>query len=361
MTGRTPRRLLPAATLAALCLLGQSTPNSYRSLYRTWREADPNLELDAATAPAEALASRAGKTASLAASYGSAHAAALKAAGDQHMQNLQWLNANVVQAPPDLASGPDEIRFANRESADVAASVSTFANDPDRAIQQLRTAYEREQSALDALKASIISRQQTEEKAVTATGAAEQARGRALQQYTYLTSNLSQAADAMTQESADLAAYYSKLAEAARAPSAPAAPSAPTSSSAAPRPPSITPVPLARYVGVWSYRPGPGAQYFGAEPERVEFTVREANGHATGSFDARFKISSSTSDPVLHFAFSGDFKPALRQSFKLTTADGVEGTVDLTPGVAFNELEVTFSTDAKPGKVTQGDMILLKQ
>lgn len=361
VTGQAIRRWLPALALAALCVLGQSAPNSYRNLYRTWRDADPNLEADAATAPADALASRADKAAPLASAYAAAHAAALKAAADQQMQNLEWLSANVVQPLPDLASGPDEIRFANRESNAVSGSMATFANDPDRAIQQLRQAYQREQAALESLKASIISRQQTEEKAVAAAGAVEQARGRALQTYTFLTSNLSQSADAMNQEFLALASYYSKLAEAAKAPPEPA-PAAPASASVAPRPASPTPVPLARYVGLWSYRPGPGAQYFGSEPETVDFTVHEANGHATGTFYARFKLGpGSTGDPVLRFEFSGDFKPSLKQSFQLTTAEGASGTVELTPGIAFNELEVNFTTDARPGKVSQADMILLKQ
>jgi hypothetical protein len=43
------------------------------------------------------------------------------------------------------------------------------------------------------------------------------------------------------------------------------------------------------------------------------------------------------------------------------TNDGAAGTIELNPGVAFNELEVNFATDIKPGKVHQGDMILLKQ
>ncbi len=347
--------------LAALCLPGQPTRDGYRTLYRTWREADPNLELDAADAPAGALASRAGKAAPLAAAYSTAHTATLRATAQQQEQNLQWLNANVVQAQPDLAPAPEEIRFANRESAIVASSASTFANDPDRVIQQLRQAYQREQASLDALKASIVSRQQAEEKSVTAAGAAEQARGTALQQYTFLTSTLSQAGDAMNQEASAWAAYYAKLADAAQAPLSTAAPSPPASADAAPRAPSITPVPLARYVGVWSYRPGPGAQYFGSEPEVVDFTVHESGGHATGTFYARFKLGPGAGDPVLRFEFSGDFKPTLKQSFKLTTAEGASGTMDLTPGVAFNELEVSFSTDARTGKVNQGDMILLKQ
>ncbi len=360
------RRLLPLAAVA-LCLLAQSNRESYEELYKAWRTADPNLELDAAAGQADDLAKRAATESGLASAYGSAHAAGLSSTAGQQLQNLNWLGANPVQPLPDLAPAPAEVRFVDREAVAVGASVRTFANDPDRAIQQLRQAFQREQAALDRLKTSIVDRQQAEDKAVKSVAATEQARAKAVQEYTLLSTALSQSSGAMNQEITAWANYYSKLADAARtAPpavsNAPAAPggSPAASTSAAPPAPSITPVPLARYVGVWSYMPG--MAYFGSQPEVVDFVLHEEDGHATGTFYARFKLPpGNAGDPVLRFEFSGDFKATLNQSFKLTTTDGAAGTVDINPGIAFNELEVNFTTGATPGKVRQGDMLLLKR
>lgn len=330
--------------VAALFLGAQS--QSFRDLYRAWREADPNLELDAATLPADALASRARKAASLASAYAAAHAAALKAIAGQQAPNQQWLAANHVQPLPSLAPAADEVRFINRETAGVAASISTFANDPDRAIQQLRQSFQREQEALAAIKTAVAARQQAEDKALQSATAAELAREKATQDFAMLPATLNQSADAVNQESAAWANYYSKLAAAAPAP---ATQPTPASLSAA----------ATRYAGVWTYNSG---AYFGSQPEMVEFTVREDNGHATGSFNGRFTLpAGSTGDPLLRFEFSGELKPGQKQAFKLTTNDGAAGTIVLTPGLAFNELEISFDTDIKPGKVHQGDMILLKQ
>jgi hypothetical protein len=373
---RTGGRFFPGLLAATICLLAaalylmaQSGRDAYRGQYRAWRDADPSLELDAAEATtSEALASRAAKAANLAAAYASAHAAALTRSSEQQRQNMQWLQATIVQPLPELAPAPDELRFVNREAAQVSATAAAFANDPDRAIQQLRQAYQREQAALEGLKASIADRQRAEDKAVKSVSAAEQARARAMRQYTVLSSVLTQSIDAMNRETAAWAAYYSKLADAAPNPAAappPATPASVSSIQPAPPPPvtrapTITPVPLTRYVGVWSFRTG--SPFFGSEPVIVDVVVHEDSGHAAGTFYARFKLPpDDTGDPVLRFEFSGDFKPTLKQTFTLTTNEGVAGTLDLNPGVAFNELEVNFTTGLKPGKVHQGDMILLKQ
>jgi hypothetical protein len=181
----------------------------------------------------------------------------------------------------------------------------------------------------------------------------------------------------MKQEAAAWAAYYPELIDASRVPApAVAAPSttdaqnlqsqaarAITSASAAPasvRPPSITTLPLSRYVGIWAYQAG--EKFFGPQPEFVDVAVHEENGHASGTFYARFKLPrGSTDDPVVRFEFSGDFTPDRIQSFKLMTNDGLMGSVDLQPGGPFNVLEVTFNTEIKPGKIHQGDVLLVKQ
>jgi hypothetical protein len=371
---RTGARHFLAILAGALCLVAQSTaqfgtgpsPDGYRAAYKAWRETDPGLERDAGTA-GEALTPRTAKVAAAADAYAVSHGSFLRGLVEREAQNLKWLQSAEVKPLPDLAPAPDLIRFANREISAVSASSSTFANDPDRGIQQLRQAFQREQATLEILRAGIGDRQQAEEKASKAALAAEQARGKALDQYPILALALTQSADLMNQEATAWAAYYPALAEGSRVPAPPPAapvsdapapvPSAPVSN---PRPPSITPVPLTRYVGVWAYYPGDA--FHGPEPESVELTVHEENGHATGTFSARFKLPpGGTGDAVVRFDLSGDFRATRNQTFQLKTGDGATGTVELIPGGPFNVLEVTFETDAKAGKINQGNMQLVKQ
>jgi hypothetical protein len=373
----------------ALCLLAQSGPSrdDYRAAYESWRAADPGLERDAGTA-GEALAPRTAKAADAAAAYSAAHIAFLRDLSDRQAESLQWLRETEVQPLPELSPTPDLIRFANREIGAVSASAAVFAKDSDRALQQLRLAFETEQAALEALRAAVTDRQKANEKATQAAMAAEQARGKALEQYPFPASALAQSASLMRQEAAAWAAYYPALAEASRlAPTSLAPPvsgppvsgppvsSVPASngqdsnlqsqaaravaSADPPRAPSITPLPLSRYVGVWGFQAG--SKFFGSEPEFVDVAVHEENGHATGTFYARFKLPPGTGDPVVRFSFSGDFAATRIQTFALETGDGVKGTIDLIPGGPFNVLEVNFNTEVRAGKIHQGDVLLVKQ
>ena len=124
---------------------------------------------------------------------------------------------------------------------------------------------------------------------------------------------------------------------------------------------SITPVPLSRYVGAWTYPVG-NTLYFGAQPEFVDLVVHEENGQATGTLYARFKLpSGSSGDPVLRFDFAGGFQNSRSQSFSLQTSDGAKGTIELIPGPAFNLIEVNFTTEARPGKVGKANFLLVKK
>jgi hypothetical protein len=392
-------RAAPRALVAgALCLLAQSGPglprDEYRAAYRSWRETDPRLELDA-RAVGDALSPRTEKAAAAAAAYGGARVAFLQAVAGQHAQNLQWLREAGAQSLPDLAPATDLIRFTDREIDADSASVAAFANDPDPAIQQVRQASQRELAALQELKAAIAARHTTEEEAATAAMAVEPARAEVVAQYPLLVSTLGQSADLMKQEAAVWAAYYPALAEASRMAVAPSPASissepssspniqnpnipspnilspnissdparaiaAPEPSSAPPRAPSITPLPLSRYVGVWGFQAGD--PFHGTEPESVDVSVREENGRAIGTLYAHFKLPpKSGDDPVLRFEFSGDFRATRNQTFALVTSDGVKGTIELIPGGPFNMLEVNFETEVKPGSVHQGDMLLVKQ
>jgi hypothetical protein len=175
----------------------------------------------------------------------------------------------------------------------------------------------------------------------------------------------SAAADSVA-EGAAWAEYYRKIGEGAQGPATPiteAQPGAPPAvlNNPVPAPPSITPLPLARYVGAWTYPPANGL-FHGAQPEFFDVLVNEENGHATGTAFARFKLPpGSNGDPVLRFDFAGDFQPSRRQVFNLVTAEGAKGTIELIPGSAFNLLEVNFQTEAKPGKVRQADVVLVKK
>ena len=259
-----------------------------------------------------------------------------------------------MQPLPDLAPARDEIRFVNREATTVGASVANFANDPDTAIQKLRQSFQIEQNALQALRTTILDRQQAEDKASQSASGANSPAPRPSSNTRTFPRPL---AVGRRDEPGDrrLGRLLCQTGRRRAGPVVDRCARRPAASaSAAPRAPSITPVPLARYVGVWSYRPGPALNISVRSRKWSMSPCMKTSGHATGTFYARFKLPpGSTGDPVLRFEFSGDFKPTLKQTFKLTTAEGASGTIDLTPGVAFNELEVNFTTDAKPGRFTR--------
>lgn len=369
------RGLLAACAMAGtLCLTAQTARDDYREAYRAWRQADPEIESDAGSA-GSALAARTEKAVGLAAIYYKLHSAMLHRLADEQASSLQWLRDNAPQPLPDLAPAMDEIGFANRESSTIAASAATVANDPDRAIQRLRQAFQREQTALDSLKAAIVERQQSEDNAIQAVSAAEQAWATALSESTFVSSALTQTAGSMDQEASAWAAYYPKLAQAAEAAVAPPEPATdPAGAVSAPAPPapgpdelepappraSITPLPLSRYVGVWSYQAG--GEFHGPEPVTVDVTVHEDNGHATGTLSGRFKQASPGGpEAVVRFEFSGDFRATRNQTFALQTSEGAMGKIDLIPGGPLNVIEVSFEIQGGSGPINQGDMLLVKQ
>ncbi len=169
----------------------------------------------------------------------------------------------------------------------------------------------------------------------------------------------------IAREAAAWAEYYRKMGEGAQGVAAPitaVTPGAPAAVLNNPivAPPTITPLPLSRYVGAWTF-PIKGL-YHGAEPEFIDVLVHEDNGHVKGTAFARFKLPpGNTGDPVLRFDFAGDFQPTRNQVFNLVTTDGAKGTIELIPGSAFNLLEVNFQTESRPGKIRQADIVLVKK
>jgi hypothetical protein len=289
-------------------------------------------------------------------------------------------------------------QIVSTESQVVATAITSFANDPDRGIQQLRQAMERERAALTALTGAISDRQMAETKTIQASVAVERARTKAGDEYAKLSFGLAQSAGQIDKETSAWASYYQKLAAgAAGAPTTqsavtpapppapvaraivapapapppastppappPAAPAAPSTSSATASATSsqVPPVPLARYVGGWTF-PTINGQYFGTQPEFIDLVVHEEKGHVTGTLYGRFKLpSGSTGDPVLRFDFEGQWQSTPTQTFALMTGDAAKGTIDLIPGPAFNLLEVNFQTEPKLNKVRLGNFILLKK
>ncbi len=350
--------------IAALCLLAQSARDPYRSAYRAWREAEPNLERDAAAA-GDALAARSAHAAEQAAKYGAARASFLRELAGQQTQSTTWLETNLSNPKP-ISPAADELALIGSASSRLATSIATFANDPDRGIQQLRQALERERDALSALGGAVRERQSAEDRTAKAYAAIGEARQKAQQEYQAGLQALSSSAASLDKETEAWGTYYQKLSQAARgvAP-APLTTSLPSSAAAAapaivPRTPSITPLPLARYTGAWTY-PTVGGMFHGVEPEFVDLVVHEENGHADGSFYARFKVPPEKTDPLIRFDFKGEFRNTRNQVFTLTTSDGATGTIELIPGNAFNLLEVNFQTSPVEGKIRAADLLLIKK
>jgi len=362
-----------AAGFSLGCLRAQApSPDEYRDTYRAWREADPKLEKDAAQLTAE-LSARGASAAALAAKYDAARQIFLKSLLDQVNQRISDLESGAapLDVPPSVTSTVQD--YLAMENGILQRSITAFANDPDRGIQQLKQSLERERAALDAITPAIADRQKSFDAASQAAEAAQQALLKVLDQYQDLASGAKQASAQMEQETPLWSSYYQALASGSRPSSAQLAEAANTSPAARPdmggvrvqspaeRPATVTPVPLARYVGAWVF-PALNGLFHGPQPDFVDLVVREDGGHATGTLFARFKIPPGTAgDPEIRFDFSGDFGPTRMQRMTIETSDGATGTIELIPGPAFNLLEVNFQTNGPAGKIRQGNFVLLKK
>ena len=347
----------------ALCLFAQPSRDDYRQAYKSWREADPMLERDAAAGGA-ALSQRIDSASADAAKFGAARTSYWQQWAGTGAAALSWTESAGSPDPP-LASPRVEADYVAVETALVTRNIGIFADDPDKGIQELRQALERERTALAAVSAAIADRQGAADAAGDAAQAVEQARMSAFSQDRDLMAALNQIVEETKRENTAWTEYYRSLAASGQNAPAPAAdartnidPGEPS-----PRPPdaSLTPVPLPRYVGSWTY-PATKGLYHGPEPDFVDLVVEEENGHASGTLIARFKLPpGGAGDPVVRFDFSGDFKNTRNQVFALETSDGAKGTIELIPGAAFNLLEVNFQTEPKAGKVGRANMVLLKK
>jgi hypothetical protein len=357
------RRACAGAALAAAVLWAQNTGREdYRAAYQTWRQLEPALELDAATAGAP-VAEGAQRAANAADAYTSARAAFLQQSAGPAAQREQWLQNALPESAPLGARGAAAAQTAAQA---VTTMIDALAGDTDPAIGRLRQALERERAAVTALTEAIQRRQQAQTAVAEAGAAEEAARQAALAAVRQIAARRAQAADQVRKEGAAWQTYYQLLADGVRgtavsiavAPAGPAPAAPPPAKPAAPK--SITPLPLARYVGGWSY-PANGV-YKGAQPEFADMVVYEQNGHVTGTLYARFVLPpGSPGDPVLRFEFEGDLQPQRNQVFPLRTTEGATGTIELIPGPAFNLLEINFQTTPVENKVRNGNFLLLKK
>lgn len=345
-----------------LILLAQTSRDTYRSAYATWRQADPNLERDAATKQA-GFADRVEKVAQAAATYGMARSAFLRASASVDLGPL----AQPLKADMDLLPNRDLRVFVTTETKVVDASIKRFETDKDPGIVQWRQALERERAALASLGTAIDDRRAATLKTAAPLAALETGRTETVSKYAQFDAALTEAAGIMDRETAGWAQYYKALAVLPPVVSVssinnPAANPNPTPVAPATAPAEgVPPVPLIRYTGTWSF-PATAGLFSGPKPEFVDVAVHEDNGQLKGSFYGRFSLPpGSRNDPVLRFDMIGPITSSRTQKLNLETTEGAKGTIELIPGGAFNLLEINFRIDPKPGKVTQADMILLKK
>jgi hypothetical protein len=343
--------------------------DALQDAYRNWRQADPALERDA-TSAAATLGARADKVAAEGAKYFALRKAYLESLATDASRKASALVA--VNIALDAADGIETHLSAQRTI--VESGIQTIARAPDRGIQQLLQAYERERAAITAISAAMKDSQKTQQGLVEATTSAEQRRAQTSERYQKLAASFEQSAQLAEQSGAAWTNYYRALSSAARSTPAPVTSLAPVRPPNAPEPgagavPNSAPaaarnvpaIPMSRYLGSWIF-PTVGGLYHGPQPQSVEMEVHEENGRSSGVLFARFKLPPGLpGDPLVRFSFEGPFENSRSQKFVVTTSNGARGVIELIPGPAFNLLEVNFSTYDKPGMVRAGNFLLVKK
>ena len=375
----------PAANVVASLALGlvafaQAPPNgndAQQEAHRHWRETDPNLERDAASAGAT-LGARADKVAAEAAKYFGLRKDYLEGRASEARRAAALLEPVNVSAD----ALPNLDRFLSSQDTNLNSTIDTISRNPDRGIQQLRASLERERAAMAAIATALKDSQKSQEAAAQSGRASEEARAKVSGEYQKLSAGLRESEQLADKSGDAWAAYYRALSDAARAATAPVTSSGPALPSVgrepatvepvkpaasngmpvpAPAARPVTPVPLVRYVGAWTY-PTAGAHYHGMQPESADLVVREENGQAAGTLTARFRLpAGSTDNPVVRFDFAGAFGNSRAQKFTATASGGATGTLELIPGPAFNLLEVNFNMGDRPGMIHQGNFLLIKK
>lgn len=366
-------KLFVVASASVLLAQGPSR-DAYRAAYQAWREAAPAIEIEAATA-GTTLEARAQSTAQAAAAFYDARSAFLSASSSEARPEVLERTAQFTET--GLASEAAIQNALGPASQNLTTVTASFAGDTDAAIQRLRQALERERAALEALNGSIAQRKRASDAVFSANGAVEVASSGASAAYREVADLRSKSLEQVRKEASGWKTYYDLLSQGARGVSVSSLSPAPTVAESAnvpagpagpgvavPKPysakPSITPLPLARYVGGWMF-PNDGL-YLGAQPEFVDLVVREAEGRVTGTLYVKFILPpGSAGDPYVRFDFQGNLLPQREQVFDLRTSEGASGTIQLIPGSAFNLLEVVFQTAPIENKIRAGNFVLVKR
>lgn len=369
------------ALVVTISLFGQSR-DAYEQAYRDWRSSDPNLERDAGKA-GSALASRTDQAAAAARKFSIARKAFYDAQQSIFADKLKVMQP--LELPKDSEGAKTAEASLTGQEASIANSIQVFGNDPDKGIQQLRVALEKERLALAALQGAIKDREKATESVSQANENADRARSVAADEIKGISASFTQSSQAVSELADAWPSYYRTVADGARGvgstePPPPVTPPIRTStltSNASPNsgvaanagtPGSPAPVasnrvvpavPISRYTGSWSFLPGIST-YHGLVPISYDLTVREEGGQFVGTVTARF-IVNGNADPDVRFDFSGPMQAQRFQVFPLKTAEGAKGTVELIPGNAFNLIEVNYTLDGAPGKVREADVILVKR
>jgi hypothetical protein len=259
-----------------------------------------------------------------------------------------------MAAPPDLVSRTEA--NVSTETTATTSSIAAIGSNPDWGLQRLRQSLEGERSALLDLTSAMAVRRGAMAGVARTAEAAELARARVVEHHETLATGLEAAIQQNDKEAGDWTAYYKLLADGARGIVPSGVPGRPSIQTR-----GITPVPLSRYIGEWSY-PKLNPLYSGPEPQFVELVVHEDNRRATGTVTVRFKLpQGSLLDPALHGDFTGTFENTRNQIFSLQTSDGGKGKIELIPGPAFNLLEVNLTMEPRPGKVQRANFLLVKK
>ncbi len=378
---RAPVLLL--SLLAVGSLPAQSPPSyqepSYQEPYDAWIRNAAGLERDASVAR-ERLAIRTDRAAAEAVKYENARKALLEAQRAQILETANQLQPLSIALDVPSDSAATEL-FASQDAA-LAKSIGALANDPDEGIQRLRRALDKERNALAAAKSGVEARQSSTGAVKIANESVERAAKAAEDQIQAIADNFEESALSADRLADAWPGYYRALSSGARgvalsdvAPpfiSRPSTPSgtldplpAPTpvktpqptiATSSSRRPNSL---PLTRYTGAWEFLKGVST-FTGVPPTAFDIEGKFENGQMSGTVSATFDVLPKK-DPAVKFTFRGPMQEGREQSFPLQTAEGATGKVTLIPASAFNLLEVRFTLENAPGKVTEAGVILIKK